>query len=278
MTTIVVPIYNAASETERCLASVAQKTPKRVRVILINDASTDPAIGQVLSQVPEHWTIVDNNKNIGFVATANLGLTLSSSEDTVLLNADTEVTEGWLEHLEECLRSDDRIASVSPLTNHGEIASIPGFCKPNPYPDDPEDWAVACLRSLEEDRLDDGWVDVPTTVGFCMLIRRRAIQAVGYFDEQAFGLGYGEENDWCQRAIQAGWRHVLCDRAYVAHRGGSSFGPLGLAPGGQAMTVLRERYPNYEADVAGFIASDPMAKRRERIVAYYEQSQRNQQP
>ena len=49
MTTIVVPIYNAASETERCLASVAQKTPKRVRVILINDASTDRAIGQVLS-------------------------------------------------------------------------------------------------------------------------------------------------------------------------------------------------------------------------------------
>ena len=274
VTTVIVPIFNAPDELAVCLQSLQEKTPARARVILIDDASTDPRISQLLAECPKRWTVVENEKNIGFVATANLGMTLADTDDVVLLNADAEVTHGWLDLLEECMGSDHRIASVSPLTNHGEIASIPVFCQANPYPNQPEAWAEACVRSGALSADPPIWCEVPTTIGFCMLIRREAIQEVGYFDEQAFGLGYGEENDWCQRAREARWRHVLCDRAFVAHCGGASFGPLGLAPGGEAMEVLRQRYPSYEHEVMQFIAEDPMAKRRQAIVEYYEKNQK----
>ena len=91
------------------------------------------------------------------------------------------------------------------------------------------------------------------------------------FDESVFGRGYGEENDWCQRAISAGWRNVLCDHAYVAHQGNASFGPLGLKPGGDAMNRLLARHPDYLDQVRAFIEADPMADRRQTILTTYHQ-------
>jgi O-antigen biosynthesis protein len=60
--------------------------------------------------------------------------------------------------------------------------------------------------------------------GFCMLIRRQVIETVGLFDEETFGAGYGEENDFCIRARQKGWRLVAADDAYVFHHQSRSYG------------------------------------------------------
>ena len=265
MTAVVVPVFNAPSETERCLAALARTVTKRTPVVIIDDASDDPDIERLLQRQPDHWYRVYNETNLGFVATANLGMALAGAADVVLLNADTEVTDGWLESLERCAASDATIASITPLTNNGEIASIPEFCRANPWPDDAERWAQACRESGAP-----VYPEVPTGVGFCMYLRRACLDRIGEFDEQAFGRGYGEENDWCMRALEAGWRHVLCDDAFVAHQGGASFGPLGLAPGGEAMETLLKRYPDYMERVSAFIEADPMAKRRVEIVRCHE--------
>jgi GT2 family glycosyltransferase len=261
MTAIVVPVFNAPEAVERCLAALAECIDSRQPVIVIDDASTDSSIPELLARQPRQWTRVRNRDNLGFVASVNLGMTLAGDQDVVLLNADTAVTHGWLEALERCAAQDPSIASITPLTNNGEIASIPEFCRSNPWPDDPERWAEACRRAGPPE-----YPEVPTAVGFCMYMRRAAIDALGLFDESAFGRGYGEENDWCMRAIEAGWRHVICDDAFVAHEGGASFGPLGLKPGGSAMETLLARYPDYMDRVNAFIETDPMAERRRRIV------------
>ena len=54
-----------------------------------------------------------------------------------------------------------------------------------------------------------------TGVGFCLYIRRQLIESVGAFDP-VFGLGYGEENDFCMRATRAGFRNVLSKDGVVA--------------------------------------------------------------
>ncbi len=265
MTAIVVPIFNAPDETARCLAALAATVGDDTPVVIIDDASDDPGVERILDRQPQQWYRVRNESNLGFVATANLGMALAGDADVVLLNADTEVTVGWLEAIERCAASDERIASITPLTNNGEIASIPEFCRANPWPDDVERWARACRESGTP-----VYPEVPTGVGFCMYLRRSCLDRIGEFDEQAFGRGYGEENDWCMRAIEAGWRHVLCDDAFVAHQGGASFGPLGLAPGGEAMETLLKRYPDYMDRVSTFIEADPMACRRGEIERCYE--------
>jgi GT2 family glycosyltransferase len=261
---IIVPVFNAFEKLEACLDSISRTVPPDTRVLLIDDASTDKRIRPLLKSWAKEARavrrLVVHRRNKGFVATANHGMRLART-DLVLLNSDTEVAGGWLQSLANCLDSDASIATATPWSNNGEIVSIPGFCVSNPVPDDPDSIAAkikTCGPPV--------YPEMPTAVGFCMAISMRAIKSIGMFDEVTFGHGYGEENDFCQRAEKAGLRNVLCDDAYVVHHGGASFGPLGLKPDANSMQRLLGKHPDYLAKVTGFIKADPLAARRQQIL------------
>jgi hypothetical protein len=79
--------------------------------------------------------------------------------------------------------------------------------------------------------------------GFCFMIRRAVLNAVGYMDEIAFPRGYGEENDFCMRAQDAGFALAIADDAYVFHAKSKSFGTdqrLVLSQAGD--TALKDKY------------------------------------
>jgi glycosyltransferase involved in cell wall biosynthesis len=80
---------------------------------------------------------------------------------------------------------------------------------------------------------------------------------VGLFDAGTFGRGYGEENDWCQRAALAGWRNVLLANCFVYHKGGVSFAGEQDALLSNAMEILDRRYPGYHRSIQDVIANDP---------------------
>lgn len=267
--TVVIPIYNAFEELTACLESIAGTVGSETQVVVIDDASTDerviPLIEDFIRAGGPRWRFVRQVRNQGFVATANLGMQLSYG-DLVLLNSDTVVTPGWLERIAACLSSDEKIATATPWSNNAEITSFPEFCKANPVPADPDSIAIRIAECV----LRDGgpqYPDLPTAVGFCMGISRQAIDLIGCFDAERFGRGYGEENDFCMRARERGLRNVLCDDTYVVHRGGSSFGPLGLRPDQNSMARLLDRHPDYQQLVSAFIEEDPLAPIRERLVA-----------
>ncbi len=252
---VVVPVYNAAADVRRCIDSVLASTPGLSRLVLIDDGSPDPAVGEYFRALSARGDarieLLRNDRNLGFTATANRGLR-ESTRDVVLLNSDTIVTRGWLEALVTCAASDARIATVTPFSNNAEICSFPRICEAQPEPDDPERIAAALRASAVPTR-----PDLPTGVGFCMLVRRAAIDAVGVFD-LAFGAGYGEENDFCLRAGRAGFRNVLADDAYVVHTGGRSFSGRKDELGRRNLALLLQRFPRYEAMVRDYIAADPL--------------------
>ena len=102
--------------------------------------------------------------------------------------------------------------------------------------------------------------DTPTAHGFCMFIKRAALDDVGMFDAVAFGTGYGEENDFSLRALLRGWRNVCAANVYVRHVGVVSFS-ASAARDAQLVANLRTvqaRYPFYEALVADFLRTDPL--------------------
>lgn len=271
---VVVPVFNAFEELQRCLASLRDNVSEANQVIIIDDASTDerviPWVEEFVGPPGPRWRFVRQPRNRGFVETANLGMRLTSG-DIVLLNSDTEVTPGWLDRLADCLDSDESIATCTPWSNNGEIVSIPKFCTPNPAPQDPSAVARAMFEFAKENG-GPGHPDLPTAVGFCMGISRRAIEAIGFFDAAHFGKGYGEENDFSMRARQQGFRNVLCDDAYVVHQGGRSFGPIGMRPDEDSMRRLVERHPDYPAEIEQFIRLDPLQELRSRLLAWVEQA------
>jgi len=267
---IIVPVFNAYEYLCRCLESLERTISADTHVLLIDDASTDTRVQTLLQawikESNGNRRLITHQKNKGFVATANHGMRLAET-DVVLLNSDTEVTTGWLERLSLCLDSDRSIATATPWSNNGEIVSIPDFCHPNLPPPNP-DAVATVIKSCGK----PAYPDMPTAVGFCMAVSFRAIKKIGLFDEATFGRGYGEENDFCQRAEKAGLRNVLCDDAYVVHHGGASFQPLGLKPGEESMQRLLAKHPDYQQKVAEFIATDPLAVRRKEILGCLERS------
>jgi GT2 family glycosyltransferase len=261
---VIIPVFNALEYLEACIESVFRTIPADTPVWLIDDASTDPGVRPFLQSRVKHLRpqthLVFQDQNLGFVATANHGMRLAQG-DLVLLNSDTEVTHGWLQRLAACLNTDDLIATATPWSNNGEIVSIPNFCVSNPAPGNADE--IARVIAASGPPL---YPSLPTAVGFCMAISSRAIDSLGLFDEETFGRGYGEENDFCQRAEKAGFKNVLCDDAYVVHHGGASFAPLNLRPDEQSMQRLLGKHPDYLEKVSRFIKDDPIADRRRQVL------------
>jgi GT2 family glycosyltransferase len=260
MPVVVVPIHNALEVLDACLASLDRTLPAGSAVLLADDASTDPRIEPLARGWCERSLLaaryVRRARNLGFPANCNAAFAETGDADVVLLNSDTVATAGWLEQLVRCAASDPRIATITPWSNNAEICSWPRFCEDNPAPEFPDAVAEAAAGLAPE------YPELPTAVGFCMYVRRAALRQLGDFDAETFGRGYGEENDFCLRAAAMGWRNVLCDTAYVVHRGGASFGPLDMAPGGDNLARLLARWPDYNERVARFIMADPLAPRR----------------
>jgi GT2 family glycosyltransferase/glycosyltransferase involved in cell wall biosynthesis len=261
---IVIPVHNAVAELARCVDSVLEHASGDWRLVLIDDGSVDPAVRGYFAVLEARRqprvALLANERNQGFTLTANRGIREARpGSDVVLLNSDTVVTRGWLAALARCATSDPRIGTITPFSNNAEICSLPRFCADNPWPAgrDPELLAAALARAAVPT-----YPDLPTGVGFCLYLRRALIDAIGLLDP-AFGLGYGEENDYCMRAAAAGFRNVLCEDAFVLHLGGSSFGEMRADLSARNTALLNAKHPGYEALVRSYIAADPLRPLRE---------------
>ena len=260
---IIVPVYRGLTDTQRCLESVLSASNTVTwRLIVINDYSPEPELTEWLrsfAQQDPRVVLIENEKNLGFVATVNIGMAVGSDHDVILLNSDTEVANDWLDRLSRAAYGHKRVATVTPFSNNATIFSYPGFCQSN---DLPVGLGTAELDQILAKYLAGKTVDVPTGVGFCMYITRASLQEVGMFDVENFGQGYGEENDFCVRAQNAGWRNLHALDTFVRHVGGISFGESKSARELQAMETLRRLHPNYEREVQTYVQQDPVGPAR----------------
>ena len=255
---VIVPVYRGLADTRLCIDSVlASPCQSAYRLVVINDASPEPEVTAWLREraaQDSRITLLENTENLGFVGTVNRGMALSTSNDVLLLNSDTEVANDWLDRIRSAAYGDARVASVTPMSNNATICSYPQFCKDNALP---TGYDTARLDALCAQTNPGAVVDVPTGVGFCMYIRRDCLAQVGLFDTANFGKGYGEENDFCQRASAAGWRNLHLLDTFVLHTGGVSFGDSKSPREKAAMETLRRLHPRYESDVMAFVQQDP---------------------
>jgi GT2 family glycosyltransferase len=251
----VVPVYNAPELVAACLDAVLAHTSGRARLIVIDDASTDAAIAPLLARYDgrPRVSVLRNPTNRGFTATANRGIACAGNADVVLLNADTAVGPNWLNGLRRAAYAGDDIATATAVSDNAGAFSVPELEHANALP---AAWAFDdCARALWQGA-GLAYPELPTGNGFCLYIRRSVIDAVGVLDETAFAQGYGEENDFCQRASRQGLRHVIAGNVLVRHARSQSFGEeRRLALGNAGMAVLRERWPNYEAEVGAALFS-----------------------
>ncbi len=266
---VIVPVCGAPEALARCVESLLAHTDLAAhRLILALDgpqpAATAALAARLTAAVPgEGFLAVPSAERRGFVAAVNGAMALSA-RDVVLLNSDTQVTAGWLAKLAAAAGSAAEIATVTPFSNSATICSLPRFLETNALP---AGWSVDAFGARVEERSRRAYPRLPTGVGVCLFIKRKALDQLGLFDEASFGLGYGEESEWAMRALKAGYAHALDDATFIFHEGQRSFG---AARGGRvaaAHRAMRRLHPEYMATVAAFLRADPLAPLRARVLA-----------
>jgi glycosyltransferase involved in cell wall biosynthesis/GT2 family glycosyltransferase len=263
---VIVPVYGAAADLERCLASVAAETDlARHGVIVVvdgpQDAETKSIVAAFAAAHPAAVRVLRNDARRGFVESVNRGMR-ASSRDVVLLNSDTVVTPRWLEKLIDAAASSGDVGTVTPLSNHATLCSVPRSFEENLIPTGYDGASFAALVEAASVRL---YPRLPTGVGVCLYIRRALLDDVGFFDARRFGLGYGEENDFCMRALARGWLHLADDATFIEHAGHRSFGRSRAALQRTAARTLARLHPGYMPAIARFMKDDPLAPVRARI-------------
>lgn len=253
---IIVPVHNAYHELRRCLNCLADHTERRHRIILIDDASTDPLVRPLL----EIWALrrgnvklLLNDQNEGFVKSVNSALSLARGH-VVLLNSDAFVGADWLERMLAPMLADCRVASVTPLSNAAEILSVPFSRKCNEVHAiqskmidtalEKLDWRTACC-------------EVPTGIGFCMLMNRKWLDREPMLDH-SFGKGYGEEVDWCRKVSRLGAIHIGHGGLFVEHKGASSFTTTSARTRAKNQEIISNRYPDFDFMIQEFRQRDPL--------------------
>ncbi len=224
---VVVPVYNSYDDVVKCYEAFFRNTPPDVPLLVVDDAGWDRRTVTVLEKVfdgaaPAHDVVVlKQTSNKGFVLTMNDAFAAAGRADVVILNSDVIVPPEWLQRMRAAAYSSSTVATATALTNYGTIVSVPHRNRAtNEVPgglsvDDAARRIAAGSPQLRP--------RIPTAIGHCAYIKRIAMDVVGYFDP-VFSPGYGEEVDFCQRALAAGFEHVVADDVFVFHRGGASFG------------------------------------------------------
>jgi GT2 family glycosyltransferase/SAM-dependent methyltransferase len=223
---VIICIHNALADVRRCLQSVIEHTTQPYQLILVDDGSEEETRLFLDDFVTRHpCQLIRNPEARGYTLAANQGMRASSSDFALLLNSDTIVTPRWVDRMLACAASDERIGLVGPLSNCATWQSIPeiisgGDWANNPLPPHVTPAQMGDLVAGNSRRI---YPRMQFLNGFCLLIRRAVIDEIGYFDEEAFGIGYGEENDYCLRARKAGWQLALADDAYIYHAQSRSY-------------------------------------------------------
>ncbi|MBE5859449.1 MAG: glycosyltransferase [Butyrivibrio sp.] len=264
-TSIVIVSYNDFELMRECIRAIRRYQLEEItEIIVVDNASSDEDLLDYLRQqadADEHFTLIENEKNVGFPAGCNIGLAAASPEnDVFFLNNDAVLMPNSLFWLKMGLYSDKRNGVAGAVSNSAsaqEVSekSIEPYIAKAPMTstrmlgaedkenDDPRWWrsisldsALEISKSYAKDHNVPMWNPVEVRcrlTGFALLIKREVIGELlicsedkkekrMLFDER-FTPGYFEDDDLGMRMGFLGYRQVLCHNSFIFHYGGSGF-------------------------------------------------------
>ena len=270
-TSIIMVAYNGLHDlTAPCLESIFRHTGgEDYEVIVVDNNSSDgtPAYLADLAGREPRLRCVLNTVNRGFAGGNNDGIRVASGSILVLLNNDTRVGKEWLSGLRKPLQDDRSIGLVGPVSNavgnEQKIFTCGG---------DPEEILAEGAEWIRHSRGDD--FETGRLGFFCVAFRREIADKVGLLDE-AYDLGFYEDDDYCLRVLKAGYRLVCREDVFVYHRGSASFGKTP----GRTRKLLEENRRLLERKFGvRYTPNHPRERQLDLVEAYLEEMARNRRP
>ncbi len=227
---VVIVNYNAGAYLTRCVESVAEGGGGlRLDVLLVDNASRDGSARAAAAGRPG-LRLIENPTNRGLSAAWNQGAAETDAPWILFLNPDAEIWQGDLAAFVKVGSERPEVAVLGPIVRNADGTIYPsgrgfpsvGLAVGHAFlePFSPNNRFTRAYRQSTWDRRSERAVDWVS--GACMLVRRKAFETVGRFDE-GFWL-YGEELDLCTRLRDAGWTVLFTPALEILHEGGVSTG------------------------------------------------------
>jgi GT2 family glycosyltransferase/tetratricopeptide (TPR) repeat protein len=207
---IIIPVCNNPELTQNCIESI-QENSENYEIIVVDNGS-EPAYRGV-------GEVIRNDKNKGFPKAVNQGIKKATGDIIVILNNDTRVSPNWLQSFENHLQSYD---IVGPCTNNISGVQCVKILEGIDYPD----YDIKANQFHIENEGQS--MPLHRLVYFCVAIKREVINKIGYLDE-IFSPGNFEDDDYCLRAIQAGFRCGMANDILIWHKGSATHKSLNIA-------------------------------------------------
>ncbi len=207
---IVIPVYNKAEFTFRCLRNLAEVKDLKLQIIIVNNASEDTT-NDLLSKV-ENIVVINNLENLHFLKASNQGAQRASSKYVLFLNNDAEPQTDALKNALAKIKSDPKIAAVGAklILPDGKLQEAGCLI-----------WSDGCCQGYGRGgSVDQAEAQYEKVVDYCsgafLLTSKEILEEVNYFDER-FAPAYYEEVDFCLTLQSLGYKIVYLPTAEVNH-------------------------------------------------------------
>ena len=204
-----------------CLASIERRSPL-VEIVVVDNASTDGSVRAVKERHPD-VEVIENHRNVGFGAAANLAVSRSRGAVILLLDSDTVLEHGCMEALYREVLQGDGVAGAA-IYQGGRTL--------------PEYGCTKDLMGLPSalDRMPQGGARPLYVPSCCLATSRRCFEVVGGYDERYFL--FDDDVEYCWQALRRGYNVRVVPEARARHRGGAST-PGGYTRNGVVETSSR---------------------------------------
>ncbi len=225
---ICIVTYQTRSYLQACLHSIYQHPPDgNYEIIVVDNHSDDGTLEMLKDEFPEVG-VIENAGNLGFTAPMNQALRKGEGKYLLQLNPDTLVHPQAFNSLIDFMESQPEVGICGP-----KVLNTDGTLQKPCRRGESRPWAVFTyflglssifpksklfgeylMNYMDEDETHE----VAGVSGSCMLIRREAINQIGYLDERFFA--YQEDADYCFQARRSGWKIYYVPTAQITHYGG----------------------------------------------------------
>ena len=223
---ILIVNFNTQDLLRSCLRSI-YSTIRNIsyEILVVDNASADGSVEMVRREFPRIH-LMENAKNRGFGAANNQGFAVMNGDYALLLNTDTILTENAVSELFSFMQKHPDAAMAC-----GQLLNADGS-KQNSIASFLSIWTILFNLPLLEIFFPRRFpskryahqnpIEIDSGIGACLMVRKKAIQEIGLFDERYFF--FYEETDWAFRMKTAGWKIYHVPSAFIYHLQGQSIG------------------------------------------------------
>jgi len=226
--------WNTKDLLRNCLHSLFKNVGiKNFEVLVVDNNSQDSSVNMIQREFPNVKLII-NKQNVGYAKANNQMLKIAQGEYALLLNSDTIVLDNSIPTLINFMDNHPQAGACGPRLLNEDLTFQRSFMKfPTllyelkyhlKYHFPPFNkmfkYLVNYKQVVDRQAKINSPIEVDAIPGACFLIRMKTYKDVGPMGEDYFL--YSEENDWCWRMKQKGWKIYYVPSAAIIHLGGQS--------------------------------------------------------